>query len=166
MADPLRPTIFALSSGRPPAAIAVVRMSGPQARAALRKLIGRVPRAAPGGARARARSGKRRCHRRGAGALVPGAAQRDRRGHGRAAAARRPRGDRRGARRARPDRRVPAGGGGRVHAPRFRERPARSDRGGRPCRPDRGRDRGAAAAGVPPAQGPARRPRRSLAPRP
>src|SRR5512132_709462 len=30
-----RPTIFALSSGRPPAAIAVVRVSGPQARAAL-----------------------------------------------------------------------------------------------------------------------------------
>jgi tRNA modification GTPase len=41
MAD--RPTIFALSSGRPPAAIAVVRVSGPQARDALQKLIGRVP---------------------------------------------------------------------------------------------------------------------------
>ena len=40
---PLRPTIFALSSGRPPAAIAVVRVCGPQARAALEKLIGRVP---------------------------------------------------------------------------------------------------------------------------
>jgi tRNA modification GTPase len=36
-------TIFALSSGRPPAAIAVVRVSGPAARAALEKLIGRVP---------------------------------------------------------------------------------------------------------------------------
>ncbi len=36
-------TIFALSSGRPPAAIAVVRVSGPQARIALEKLIGRVP---------------------------------------------------------------------------------------------------------------------------
>src|SRR2546423_673585 len=33
-----RPTIFALSSGRPPAAIAVVRVSGPQARAALEAL--------------------------------------------------------------------------------------------------------------------------------
>ena len=43
MADPLRPTIFALSSGRPPAAIAVVRVCGPRARAALEKLIGRVP---------------------------------------------------------------------------------------------------------------------------
>ena len=45
MSDPLpdRPTIFALSSGRPPAAIAVVRVSGPQARVALEKLIGRVP---------------------------------------------------------------------------------------------------------------------------
>ena len=38
-----RPTIFALSSGRPPAAIAVVRLSGPQAGAALEKLAGRLP---------------------------------------------------------------------------------------------------------------------------
>jgi tRNA modification GTPase len=36
-------TIFALSSGRPPAAIAVVRISGPQARAALEAVAGRVP---------------------------------------------------------------------------------------------------------------------------
>ncbi len=36
-------TIFALSSGRPPAAIAVVRVSGPHAGAALEKLIGRLP---------------------------------------------------------------------------------------------------------------------------
>jgi tRNA modification GTPase len=36
-------TIFALSSGRPPAAIAVVRVSGPKAGAALEKLIGRIP---------------------------------------------------------------------------------------------------------------------------
>lgn len=41
MAD--RSTIFALSSGRPPAAIAVVRISGPQARLALERLAGRVP---------------------------------------------------------------------------------------------------------------------------
>ena len=39
-----RQTIFALSSGRPPAAIAVVRVCGPQARLALEKLIGRVPK--------------------------------------------------------------------------------------------------------------------------
>jgi tRNA modification GTPase len=38
-----RPTIFALSSGRPPAAIAVVRVSGPRAGVALEKLIGRLP---------------------------------------------------------------------------------------------------------------------------
>jgi tRNA modification GTPase len=38
-----RSTIFALSSGRPPAAIAVVRVSGPQAGVALAKLIGRMP---------------------------------------------------------------------------------------------------------------------------
>jgi tRNA modification GTPase len=41
MADPS--TIFALSSGRPPAAIAVVRISGPQAGAALERLVGRIP---------------------------------------------------------------------------------------------------------------------------
>src|ERR1700728_4036676 len=41
MAD--RPTIFALSSGRPPVAIAVIRVSGPNARVALEKLTGRVP---------------------------------------------------------------------------------------------------------------------------
>jgi tRNA modification GTPase len=38
-----RPTIFALSSGRPPAAIAVIRISGSRARIALAKMIGRVP---------------------------------------------------------------------------------------------------------------------------
>ena len=38
-----RDTIFALSSGRPPAAIAVVRISGPRARTALERMVGRVP---------------------------------------------------------------------------------------------------------------------------
>src|SRR6204780_4351048 len=42
--DALRPTIFALSSGRPPAAIAVVRLCGPRTSAALEKLIGRLPK--------------------------------------------------------------------------------------------------------------------------
>jgi len=36
-------TIFALSSGRPPAAIAIVRVSGPNARIALEKLCGKLP---------------------------------------------------------------------------------------------------------------------------
>src|SRR5262249_26861339 len=36
-------TIFALSSGRPPAAIAVVRVSGPSTRFALETTIGKVP---------------------------------------------------------------------------------------------------------------------------
>ena len=36
-------TIFALSSGPPPSAIAVVRISGPRARVALEAMIGRVP---------------------------------------------------------------------------------------------------------------------------
>jgi tRNA modification GTPase len=38
-----RDTIFALSSGRPPAAIAVIRICGPHAGTALRALIGRIP---------------------------------------------------------------------------------------------------------------------------
>ena len=38
-----RPTIFALSSGRPPAAIAVARISGPATRAALETLIAKLP---------------------------------------------------------------------------------------------------------------------------
>jgi tRNA modification GTPase len=43
MVDPTRPTIFALSSGRPPAAIAVIRISGPRAGAALKALCGKIP---------------------------------------------------------------------------------------------------------------------------
>lgn len=38
-----RPTIFALSSGSPPAAIAVVRVSGPQAAPALESIAGALP---------------------------------------------------------------------------------------------------------------------------
>src|SRR5262245_24357257 len=38
-----RDTIFALSSGRPPAAIAVIRISGPRAGLALERTIGRLP---------------------------------------------------------------------------------------------------------------------------
>jgi tRNA modification GTPase len=43
MPDPIRDTIFALSSGRPPAAIAVVRISGPRAGDALKALAGKIP---------------------------------------------------------------------------------------------------------------------------
>jgi len=39
----LTDTIYALSSGAPPAAVAVVRISGPQAHAALKALAGRLP---------------------------------------------------------------------------------------------------------------------------
>lgn len=41
---PSKDTIFALSSGRPPAGIAVVRVSGPAAHIAARHLAGRLPR--------------------------------------------------------------------------------------------------------------------------
>jgi tRNA modification GTPase len=40
---PRQQTIFALSTGRPPSAIAIVRVSGPQAGAALTSLAGKVP---------------------------------------------------------------------------------------------------------------------------
>src|SRR6202142_1293366 len=40
---PATPTIFALSSGRGPAAIAVIRISGPRAGAALNALSGKIP---------------------------------------------------------------------------------------------------------------------------
>jgi tRNA modification GTPase len=40
-----RDTIFALSSGRPPAAVAVIRISGPRASSVLERLIGRLPAA-------------------------------------------------------------------------------------------------------------------------
>ncbi len=43
MTDPTRDTIFALSSGRPPAAIAVVRISGPRAGEALTALGVKIP---------------------------------------------------------------------------------------------------------------------------
>jgi tRNA modification GTPase len=43
MPAPARDTIFALSSGRPPAAIAVVRISGPRAGDALTALAGKLP---------------------------------------------------------------------------------------------------------------------------
>lgn len=43
MPVPARDTIFALSSGRPPAAIAVVRISGPRADVALKALTGKLP---------------------------------------------------------------------------------------------------------------------------
>lgn len=43
MTDP--PTIFALSSGAPPAGVGMIRVSGPQAGAALTALAGRIPEA-------------------------------------------------------------------------------------------------------------------------
>src|SRR4051794_7666118 len=46
---PREQTIFALSSGRPPSAIAIVRISGPQAGVAVASLAGKTP--VPRGAR-------------------------------------------------------------------------------------------------------------------
>jgi tRNA modification GTPase len=41
--SPRNPTIFALSSGRPPSAIAIVRVSGPDAASAVQQLVGKIP---------------------------------------------------------------------------------------------------------------------------
>ena len=69
-----RDTIFALSSGRPPAAIAVVRISGPRAGEALRALAGKIPSPRQA-ALARLRDPRsKRADRRSAGAVVSGAA--------------------------------------------------------------------------------------------
>jgi tRNA modification GTPase len=43
MPEHVRHTIYALSSGRPPAAIAVVRISGPAAGEALKAVVGKIP---------------------------------------------------------------------------------------------------------------------------
>src|SRR5512142_45527 len=43
MSEPTRKTIYALSSGSPPAAIAVVRISGPRAGEALKVIAGKIP---------------------------------------------------------------------------------------------------------------------------
>ena len=163
MPAPVRDTIFALSSGRPPAAIAVVRISGPRAGDALKALIGRLPEPRKA-ALARVRDPDSGEAIDEALALwFPGPnsetgediAELQLHG-GRAVIAG-------GAGRARAHRGLAAGRARRVHPPRLRERPARSHRGRRPGRPDRRRDRGAAPAGLSPAQRPARRARRDLA---
>jgi tRNA modification GTPase len=41
--DAMSDTIFALSSGRPPAAISVIRISGPQAHVAAARIAGTLP---------------------------------------------------------------------------------------------------------------------------
>ena len=45
MSKHTRETIYALSSGRPPAAIAVIRISGPAAGEALKTIAGKIPEA-------------------------------------------------------------------------------------------------------------------------
>ena len=157
-------TIFALSSGRPPAAIAVVRVSGPRAGAALMALAGRMP--APRQAMlARLRD--------------PATGEVDRRGPGAVVSRRRA---------ARPAR-TPPNSSFMAAAPWLRRVLAAlgGSKGCRPAepgeftrrafengkldltavggsrRPDRCRDRGAAAPGVPAAQGLARRPGRGVA---
>ena len=152
-------TIFALSSGRPPAAIAVVRDLGAAAPAARSKrLTGRLPE--PRKAALRAGCAIRRAARSIDEALAlwfpgpnseTGEDMAELQVHGGRAVVAGVLGAL-GAHRG-----LAAGRGGRVHPPRLRERPARSHRGRGLGRSDRRRDRGAAAAGVAPAQGPARR---------
>ena len=129
------------------AAVAVIRVSGPGARDVLEALCGGVapsPRMPPC-ATSRPREREARSRPR---ALVPGAGELHRRGHGRAPAAWQPRRDPRRARcAARPPRHA-ACRARRVRPPRVRERQARSHRGRGPRRSGQCRDRGAAASGA------------------
>lgn len=65
-------TIYALSSGSPPAAIAIVRISGPRAQAALEALAGRVPEPRRASLAALRRSGGAELLDRGLVLLFPG----------------------------------------------------------------------------------------------
>ena len=154
-------TIFALSSGAPPAAVGVVRISGPKADAVVQALAGRLARAAHGASGHPASPG--RDSRQGARPPLSGTAQRDRRGCRRASPSWRPiggRGDPRGAGR---HRRPARGGAGRIHPPRLRAWPHRPQRSGRPGRPAHGRDPVAAAGGACAGRRRAQPPGRSLA---
>ena len=156
-------TIFALSSGRPPAAIAVVRLSGPRAGDALNALTGKIPEPRKA-ALARVRDPATGEVIDEALALwFPGPRSETGEDIGRAAAARRPRGACLSARGARAHRRPADGGAGRVHPARVREWASRSHGSRGPGRSDLCRDRGAAAPGLPAAQRSARRPRRGVA---
>ena len=137
-------TIVALSSGRPPAAIAVVRTSGPAALAAAEALAGNAAAAAPRQPAQPARSADGALIDRGAGPRFRRSRHRDRRryrgismpwqqGRGRRADRGAGRHARHAARRA-----------GRIHPPRARQRPHRPDPGRGPRRAARGRKRGAA----------------------
>ncbi len=163
MPGPTRPTIFALSSGRGPAAIAVIRISGPRAGDALKVLGVKIPSPRKA-ALARVRDPQSNeiidealslwfpapnsetgedvaeLQLHGGRAVIAAVLDALCRIEG-----------------------LAAGGGGRVHPARVRERQARSDRGRRPRRPGRGRDARPAPAGLRPDEGPARRARRDLA---
>ena len=138
---PCADTIFALSSGRPPAAIAIIRVSGPAAHDAARAAGRRIAAAAPRRAAQLARSARRRvldealvlrfdgpasatgedivefqCH--GGRAVVDAMLAALARASG-----------------------LARGRAGRIHPPRLRQRPDRPDRGRRAGRSARGRDR-------------------------
>ena len=72
MSEPLRDTIFALSSGRPPVAIAVIRISGLARRRGAQTTDRQAPCPARSRARPHARSANQRGHRPGAGLWFPG----------------------------------------------------------------------------------------------
>ena len=159
-----RPTIFALSSGRPPAAIAVIRISGSRAGDALKSPHRQNPLPAPRRALARVRdprsndiidealalwfpapnseTGEDTAELQLHGGRAVIAAVLDALSRDRGPAPRR---------------------GRRVHAPRLRERQARSHRGRGPRRSGRGGDGRPAPPGLPPDEGPAWQPRRDLA---
>ena len=145
-------TIVALSSGAGKAGVAVIRASGPRRRRLHPASGGQgMCRRSPGGsARApRCRGGRRgRRGRPGVGAVAAGAGL----GYGRGCrgipGSRQPGGCRQAAVNPLRSGGSPAGRGGRIHAPRLRERQDGPVRSRRPGGPDRRRDRGAAGSGA------------------
>ena len=124
---------------RPPAAIAVVRISGPRAGDALKALIGRIPDPRKAAlARIRGRDGE--IIDQALALWFPGPHSEtgedvaELQLHGGRAVVAAVFGS------ACANRRLASGRGRRVHPPRLRERQARSDRGRRPCRPGDGGD--------------------------
>ena len=143
-------TIYALATPAGRSGVAVVRISGPDARAALAALTDRdsaeAARRDVAAPHRQGRAADRRCAR----AVVSGAALLHRRRCGRAASAWRAGGHCCNTRCAVGATRPAPGRARRVHAPRVRPRQARPRAGRRHRRPDRGRDRDAAPPGLAP----------------
>ena len=141
-------TIFALSSAPGRAGVAVIRLSGSGGARRSRKDGEAVAEAALCGVSDYSSSQDRRSTRRGRGAVVRGALERNRRGRRRVPGPRQPRRHRRGSSGAGRDRGLPPRRARRICPPGVRERQARPRRGRRSRRSRRSRNGGPAPAGL------------------